>query len=109
MRPLTCHAGFPLPLYVGKVEVCGVSATVNDPTAVSRLTLIDDMDLPRGTPVGRILTDDGQKVPFIDIKGLANADARLTEIFFEPVKMIYGVSVTNAQNLLGGKVMLYVR
>ncbi len=109
MRPLQCHAGFPVPIGAGKYEVCGVSAVVSDTAAAARLTLIDDVDLPRDSTVGRVLTEDGQKVTFIDLKGLANAHGNLVEYFFESVKMNKGISVTNASNLIGGKVILFVR
>jgi len=109
MRPLQCHAGFPVPLGVGKYEVCGIHAVVETPSAASRITIIDDNDLPRNAVQGRILADDNQKVPIIDIKGIADADGQLTEYFYEPVKFNYGASVINASNLKGGRVMLFIR
>ena len=104
-----CFGGFPVPLGAGKFEVFGVKATVSDPTAASRLTLIDDMDLPAGNNTGRVLTEDNQKVQFVDIKGVANVDATLEVFFSEPIKTRKGVSTINASNLIGGKVMLYIR
>jgi len=109
MRPLQCHAGFPVPLGVGKYEVCGIHAVVNDTAVASRITIIDDNALPRNAVQGQILTDADQKVPIIDIKGIADVDGQLTEYFYEPVKLNYGASVINASNLKGGRVMLFIR
>ena len=109
MYPMQCHAGFPLPIGVGKVDVCGLIATINDTTVASRITIIDDMNLPRDAAQGRILPDQDQEVPIIDLKVLANGGGNLEVVFQEPIRLRRGASVINASNLLGGRVMLFTR
>jgi hypothetical protein len=68
MYAVQCYAGFPMPVKVGRMRVCHIRATISDPTKAASLKLIDDMGIVEGnsdsagTIVGRILTDDFQKV-----------------------------------------------
>ena len=112
MYILQCAGGHAVPLKGGKFEVIGVHAKVNDPTAASRLTLIDDLDIPQAKDdanLGRVLADDNQKVVLCDCHGLANADAEIGIIFAEPIKIRKALSVINATNLKGGRVCVHVR
>lgn len=104
-----CYAGFGVPTSVGKCQIVGLAATISDPTLSSRITIIDDANLPRDAVQGRVLADSNQPVPVVDIKGLANIDATVYQQFEEPLQIRYGVSVINAQNLIGGRVFLYIR
>jgi hypothetical protein len=100
-----CPAGYPFPMTrVGvqtKIEILGVRATVLDPTANSRITLIDD--------TGQMKADEVTDITLIDCKGLANADANLEVLFPEPMKTRNGVALTNCNNLVQGSILLYVR
>ena len=62
MYVLTCYGGYPLPIAAGKVEIVGFRATVSDPTAVSRLTVIDDDDIKSQDVVGKILPSENNRV-----------------------------------------------
>jgi hypothetical protein len=110
MYPVQCAGGYPVPVKMGKMEVWGMRATVKDPTADSRLTIIDDVALGDNVSMGRILTDDyTNKVVICDLKGVANAEGTLYEVFPEPIKVRRGVSIINASNVEPGKNILYVR
>lgn len=110
MYPLQCAGGFPLPIKAGKLEIYGVSAVVSDTTAASRLTLIDDRNLPEGAVVGRVLGSDyDDDKGIIDIKGIASADGVLEQIFPEPLKLRHGLSSVNSSNLVAGTIKVYVR
>ena len=107
MQPLTCRAGYPMPIKKGRVEIWGVVATVNDPTAVSRLTLVDCEDFHILT--NEVITPVNNRRHILDLKGLANADGTLSMFFPEPIKTMRGLSVINTTNLEGGKIFVYIR
>jgi len=91
-----------MPVKAGKFEVFGVRATVNKLDAASRLTIYDG--------AGKIVDDDNTVKPIIcDIIGVATADAYLVESFSEPIKVRDGISVSNAENLVGGRTIVFVR
>lgn len=104
MYPLLCKGGYPVPIKAGRFSIVGVMATVNDPTAASRLTLIDSGE-------GLQVTDDQAMKPVIcDIKGLANADGTIGVMFAEPIKLRDGVSIgSNTTNLMAGRTIVYVQ
>lgn len=100
----TCKGGYPCPLTRGeqtKIEVLGIRATVSDPTAVSQITLVDD--------IGQVRADTAYDVTLVDCKGLANSDANLEVLFPEPLKTRNGIAATNITNLIQGSILLYVR
>jgi hypothetical protein len=100
----TCVGGYPCPITKGvptKIEVLGVRATVSDPTAVSRITLVDD--------IGKLRSDTAYDVTIVDCKGMANADANIEVLFPEPLKTRNGVAATDITNLIQGSILLYVR
>jgi hypothetical protein len=104
MYILTCRGGYPIPLTPGterRIEIVGVRATVNDTTADSRLTLIDDY--------GQVRTDVGTDITLCDIKGLADMDANLEVLFPEPLKTRKGIAATAVTNLIQGSILVYVR
>jgi hypothetical protein len=100
-----CPAGYPFPMTrIGvqtKIEVLGIRATVNDPTAASRITLVD--------ATGQMKADEVTDITIVDCKGLANSDANLEVLFPEPLKTRNGVALTNCDNLVQGSILLYVR
>ena len=103
MQPLLCKGGYALPIGKGKKEIYGVVAAVSDPTAASRLALIDSEDFA-------VVEDVTDKKHFIDLKGLANTDGVIGCMFAEPIKVIDGVAVDAAStNLIAGRTFLYVR
>jgi hypothetical protein len=104
MQPLLCRGGYPLPIGKGKKEVFGVIATVSDPTAASRLSLVDSEDFSIKPDVGNM------KRVFLDVKGLANTDGVIGCMFSEPIKVIDGIALNSAStNLVAGKTFLYIR
>jgi len=109
MYPITCHAGFPLPVASGKFEVLGLCVAINDTTADSQIVLVDDPDIDQETIVGRLLTTlEGQKGILVNMKGLANADATLEHSFEEPIKVRNGLSIYGT-NLVPGSICVYRR
>lgn len=123
-----CFAGFAMPLIAGKSEIIGIRATISDSTKAARLTLIDDPTLdamvditgsgtrPRwgkGYGDGARSTPDGSHgIPvLIDIQASANAlDGVLrADAMAEPIKVRNGISATNAYNLIGGSITMYIR
>ena len=110
--PLTCAAGYPNPMRVGKFEVTQVRATVLNPALSARITLIDDQTLVEGTKVGKIYTDD-YLVPgsprVIDTKLDANTGGDIDVVFGESVKLRRGLSVVNCTNIVSGSLCVFVR
>lgn len=103
MYMLLCKGGYAVPIKAGKVELCGISATVASSAAISELSLVD--------------TDTGIPVPastentevLVHLKGTANVDGHLTEFFKEPITVRKGLSVAYATNILPGSIIAYVR
>lgn len=102
MQPQLCKGGYPLPIAKGKREVWGVMATVSDPTADARITLIDSGDFN--------ITEDavGLKKIIIDVK--APATAGVAGVLFQtPIKVIDGVCLVDCStNLIAGRTLLYI-
>ncbi len=112
MRPLTCYGGYPNPLREGKFSVVGMRAIVSDPTAASRVTLVDDSTLKQGDRHGRILDKNykaSAHTPLIDAKGVANNDGTLEIIFPEPMTVLYGLSAVATDNIEGGTLSVFIR
>ncbi|MBU0959869.1 MAG: hypothetical protein KKB31_08020 [Nanoarchaeota archaeon] len=107
--PLTCKAGYNVPVKQGKYEVTGFSVTVLDPAADSYFAIVDDEDIVQSSETGRLLTTlTGVKNVLCHIKGLANIDTLLSYEFSEPVKTRYGVSIYGS-NMVAGSVCVYSR
>lgn len=110
--PLTCAAGYPNPLREGKQEITQVRATVQNPAAAARVTLIDDINLKVGQRVGNIYDDSfiQSGCPrIIDTKLDANSGGDIDVCFAEPVKFRYGISVVNCENIIGGSLCVFAR
>jgi hypothetical protein len=104
MYPITCAGGYPIPIKIGKMSIVGIVATVNDPTAASRITLVD-------SAAGKELADDSDLKPaIVDLKGLANANGTIGVMFAEPIKLRDGVTIgRNTTNLIAGRTFVYIR
>ena len=109
MYCIQCFAGYFVPVKKGKFEIHGFSGVINDISAASRITLIDDKGIGEGDTHGRILasTHDQQK-GIIDIKGKSNQDVVLEQFFPMPIKTRNGLSVVEATNLVGGTLKVYI-
>jgi len=110
MYPLTCYAGYALPLKAGKWEICQISAAIEDVDVDAKLTLIDDQDLTDTSIFGRILPDaETYKTPFIELKSNGAGYGELSENFHEPIKLRKGLSIVACDNLKPGKIFVYYR
>ena len=110
MYPLTCYAGYALPVRVGKFEVCQIIAALEDIDVDAKLTLIDDQALTETSVHGRILPDsEDYKTPIIELKSNASTVGELIESFHEPIKLRKGISIVACDNLKPGKIFVYVR
>jgi hypothetical protein len=108
MRPMTCKAGYPVPVSGGMCQIVGYSAALSDPTAVGRLTLVDrDPYAALGSAV--VPDDSSVKEVIIDKKVVASIDGNVTEMFPEPIKAVNGVVAMHATNLIPGKILIYVK
>jgi len=111
MYPLVCRGGFPMPAKAGKFSIVGIGASVDVTTAASRLCLVDDEAISEDADIGRILESSDItdiKTVVWDSKGIASVDGKLGEMFVEPVKVRYGLSLYTL-NLLANSICVYVR
>jgi hypothetical protein len=111
MYPLTCHAGFPNPLKVGKFEIVGFCAAAEDTSVAIELALVDDVELKKtDAAFGRLLPNgDDYKVKLMHRKGIATYGVQIDSFeFSEPIKTRYGLSV-HSKNVKGGSLCVYVR
>jgi hypothetical protein len=112
-----CLAGFAMPLRAGKFDVIGVRATISDTSKAARLTLFDDSTLDslnKGDRYGKGYsgTDPVAKpATLFDMYAAASALDGILRIDFtdEPITVRNGISATNAYNLVGGSVCLYIK
>lgn len=108
MRPMLCKGGYPLPISAGMVSIVGYSAALNSTTTAGRLTLVDRdpyASLNQALPADSADT----KGVILDKKAIASADGNISEMFPEPIKAVNGVAIMNADNLLPGKILVYVK
>jgi hypothetical protein len=104
MYPITCYAGYALPIKAGRFKICGISAAVNSTAAASRITIVDNGS---NTIVAE---NQALKTVLADLKGLANTDGVLTEMFAEPIQVRNGVTVTDGSgNTLAGRNFVYIK
>jgi hypothetical protein len=109
MYPLTCAAGFPMPLHAGKYEIYGMSATVDTIANDARVRLYDDRGIT-DTKFGRVLDEDFVgTVELVDVKGIGNGNGNLEKWFSEPIKTRNGISVSISDNIIAGSLSVYVR
>lgn len=109
--PITCYAGFPMPLVKGKFEIVGFNATVEVPASASQITIFDDYSIKDSDNFGKLVAVAdiyNTKVILADIKGYAATDSNLSYEFPEPIKIRYGISIA-ANNIEGGSICVYRR
>lgn len=110
MYPLTCYAGFALPVKAGKFEICQINAALEDVDVDAKLVLIDDQAITESSLHGRILPDsEDYKTPIIELKSNGGVVGELVESFNEPIKVRRGLSISACDNLKPGKIFVYVR
>jgi len=102
MYHVTCAGGYALPIKEGRFEILGLSCPVNDPTAVSQITLVDGDDF-------KPVTDSAYNKTVIEKKGVASVDGTLEAWFPEAIKLRKGLTIAVATNLKAGKMMVYAR
>lgn len=110
MYAVQCHAGFFVPVKAGRLEVFGFSGMVKDPTAPSRVTIIDDKTIRPEATLGKIYNSNyTDQFGIIDFKGVASETGMVEQIFPEPLKLRYGASAVASNNMIAGTLKLYVR
>lgn len=110
MYPLTCHAGFPMPVKAGKFEITGFSLAAEDTSLSIEVLLVDDVNILPTDKFGKLLTSfDENKVVLCHRKGIATYGVQIdTFEFSEPIKTRHGLSI-RAENVLTGSLCVYVR
>lgn len=115
MYPITCAGGFNAPARAGKMEIVGFTAIVDDPTAASELTLIDDPAIKGSMKAGFIYSTDDvaagtEKKHIIGgQEGHGSAYDTVLEWWpAEPVKLRYGLSLAYT-NIKQGSMCIYQR
>ena len=114
MYPLTCVAGFNVPVRQGKYEIVGFTCAVGTPGAASHIAIVDDPGINPEWTTGRLLGDEID--PPTEIKGiLVHKVANLTAVEAtlewhpqEPIKTRHGISI-HTENIMQGSFCLYVR
>ena len=103
MYPITCRAGFAIPIKkAGRCDVLGVSAVAKDTTLAMRLTLVDEDSFATISDTAYAPLNK----PYIaDLQG----DTMFGVFFEEPIKVRNGVNVVNCDNCDPGKIFVYVR
>lgn len=109
MYPLTCHAGFPMPVKAGKFEICGFSCAAEDTSVAIEVVLVDDVTIQPTDKFGRLLeSTDNNKVVLMHRKGIATYGVQIDSFeFSQPMKTRYGLSI-RAENVLSGSLCVYV-
>ena len=110
MYVLQCHAGFSLPVKSGMFSVLGLAATAEDSTLASQIVIVDDVTIDKGQNLGNIIATltGNEKTVISNCKGVAGADGVIGEVFPEPLKTRYGISLY-VNNVVAGSTRVYVR
>lgn len=102
MYPITCRAGYALPVKAGRFEITGISAVAKDTTTPIRLTLVDEGSYATIDDLNYVATNK----PFLaDLQG----DTMFRVFFPEPIKVRNGVNLVHADNCVPGKIFVYIR
>jgi hypothetical protein len=103
MQPILCHAGYPLPIKKGTFEIVGVQIAGLSIAADTRITLIDSEDF-------KIMPDVPEnKFVIFDHKTTGNESGTISIQFKESIKVRRGVTITNSENTIAGKNIVYMR
>ena len=109
MYPLTCYAGFPMPLKAGKFEIAGYSCAADDTTLAMELAIVDDNTIMPSDTFGKLLDNaDDYKFKIVHRKAAITYGNQLKEQFSFPIKTRYGISISST-NIRGGSLCVYVR
>ena len=110
MYPLTCYAGFPMPLKAGKMEICGFTCAAEDTALAIELAIVDDERLTANDTFGKLLdSPNGYKKKLMHRKGIATYGVQIdSPVMSEPIKTRHGISVYSS-NVKGGSLCIYVR
>ena len=107
--PLTCKAGYPLPIKPGKFTIKKIIAAVNDRTANSRLILIDDHTVKAPEKQGTVRsTKTSDYTQIIDMKGVGGQGMGYLDSGEINLKMRDGLTVVDTTNLQAGGIAVYV-
>lgn len=110
MYPILCTGGYGVPLKAGKCEIIQITAAASDSVAAARLTIVDDRDLTKEDRYGNLLeAKENQHSLVFDKKRVAACDANIDWHPAEPLRVRHGLSVVNAENLVPGSIMVYIR
>ena len=115
MYPVTCAGGFNAPAKAGKWELVGFTAMVDDPTAASELTLIDDPAIKSNMkagfiyPTSEVAAGTSKKHIIAGQEGHGSAYDTVLEWWpAEPVKLRYGLSLAFT-NIKQGSMCVYTK
>ena len=103
MYIIECPGKFFLPIRRGQFEILGMTATVDDITAVSRVVLVDTDSFDVKTS-----TYDTKK-GIIDVKGLPNQKGILEQMFPAPLKTMKGLAIVQSNNVVSGTIKVFIR
>jgi len=113
MYPITCQAGFNAPAKAGKMEIVGFTALVNDPTAASEITLIDDPAIKSNMKSGflyacsEVAAGTTKKHIIAAQEGHGSAYDTVLEWWpSQPIKLRYGLSLAYT-NIKQGSFLVY--
>ena len=108
--PLTCRAGYPLPIKPGKFTIKKIIAAVNDRTANSRLILIDDHTVKAPESQGKVRSAKTypEHTQIIDMKGVGGQGMGYLDSGELNLKLRDGLTVVDTTNLQAGGIAVYV-
>ena len=108
--PLTCRAGYPMPIKPGKNKVLKIIAAVEDRAMNSRLTVIDDHQMNVGDKQGTVRsTKTSNHTQIVDLKGIGGQGPGVLEAELPGgLKLRDGVNVVDTTNLQAGSIAIYV-
>jgi hypothetical protein len=103
MQPIRCQGGYAVPIKEGKMEIVAIHAPANDITSISRLKIVDNAS-------GQVLpeTQDTDKI-VTEIKRIGNLEGNVSQMLPETIKVVNGVNITYAENMVPGSILVYVR
>lgn len=103
MQPIRCQGGYAVPIKAGKMEIMAIQAPADDTASLSRLKVVDN-----GTETVLANTAEGDRI-VTEAKRMTNSEGNITFFFPEPIKVMSGVNVTYADNMVPGSICIYVR
>lgn len=110
MYPLTCYAGFPMPLKVGRFEIAGFTCAAENTALAIELAIVDDERIKPSDLFGKMLdSPNDYKTKLVHRKGIVTYGVQIDSPHLsEPIKTRHGISIYSS-NVKGGSLCLYVR